>query len=221
MDAFELREEAHPAQPPCVTPVITSQPFQFLSLPREIRDAIYHHPLNKPHPSSILDLAGTCYIERKKSGSYWGTEKSTRLFRVNRQVSHEALKIFYSSFPFQFTQCIDTTIVNAVFRNTLPARHRGFISRVRFRISVRSVPGPSTISDDDNVRHALQTLVPLLPGVRRADLWLTIRGHQVPEYQIRGSYGENCGSTCRFLQLHPSGPRCPGFSATPLHGKDM
>ena len=38
---------------------------------------------------------------------YWGTEKSTRLFRVNRQVSDEALKIFYSSFPFYFPQWID------------------------------------------------------------------------------------------------------------------
>lgn len=50
---------------------------------------------------------------------YWGTKESTRLFLVNRQISNEALEIFYSTYPFHFPQSVDVALVNATLRDTL------------------------------------------------------------------------------------------------------
>ena len=94
-----------------VAPSVPSQPFPFLKLPREIRDLIYHYaPLRGP---TVTPIAISYMLWILSLTVYWGTEKSTRLFRTNRQVSTESSEMFYSSFPFHFPQTVDIALVNA------------------------------------------------------------------------------------------------------------
>ena len=76
------------------------QPFLFLKSPREIRGIIiFLRPLPAGHwtkrDANAYLLHEPCKSSLNFSLTYWGTEKSTRLFRVNRQVSAEALERFY------------------------------------------------------------------------------------------------------------------------------
>lgn len=106
----------HPAEPD-IAPSVPSRPFPFLKLPREIRDSIYYYALTRPDTGPSVTPRHICYIQHRwsalSSPTYWGTEKSTRLFRVNRQVSDESLELFYSSFPFYFPQYVDLALVDA------------------------------------------------------------------------------------------------------------
>jgi len=66
------------------------------------------------HPNVPADSASKPYWT-----PYWGTKESTRLFLVNRQISNEALELFYSTYPFHFPQSVDVALVNATLRDTL------------------------------------------------------------------------------------------------------
>lgn len=179
-----------PPASPHSTPPVPSQPFPFLTLPREIRDLIYHYALLRPKtgpgitPSHICafrpqpDIVAEQYI-------YWGTEKSTRLFLVNRQFSYEALKLFYSSYPFNFAQTVDVALVNATLRDTLSPWARSLISSISLIIILRCTPDPFTASDEEERRLAIEAMVALLPNVKRFELTLTFVGVEVPEYQVK------------------------------------
>lgn len=50
---------------------------------------------------------------------------------------------------------------------------------------LRSTPGPSTLSEEEESRQAIEAVVDLLPNVKWVVLTLTFGGHDVPEYQVK------------------------------------
>ena len=187
MDFFENEEDQRPAQEE-VTQPLPSQPFPFLKLPREIRNSIYYYALVRPGTGPIFEPARICYMHHKASSrhsstSYWGTENSTRLFRVNHQVYSEVSEIFYSTFPFHFPQTVDIAMIHNTIRDTLPLRARRLIRKIGFMILIRGIPGPFTAKDDDEQRLAFEAVVKLLPNIQRVELSVAFVGHDVPEWQ--------------------------------------
>lgn len=92
---------------------------------------------------------------------YWGMEKSTCLFRVNRQVSAETSEIFYSVFPFQFSQSISIKMVSAILRDTLTPYARSLTRVVMFNVNMRITQGPFPQGDEENRWRALEAVVVL------------------------------------------------------------
>lgn len=197
MADFIREEEAHylirSVSPNAPTPV-PSQPFPLLSLPREIRDSIYYYALLRPRNGPSVNATSICYFHpkvRADSASksywtpYWGTRESTRLFLVNRQISNEALDLFYSTFPFHFLQTVDVALVNATLRDTLSPWARGLITRIGFMFGLLCTPGPFTLRREEKARLAVEAVVDLLPNVKRVILTLTFTGHDVPEHQVK------------------------------------
>lgn len=188
---FEDEQDQGTAQEEVSQPVPT-QPFPFLKLPREIRDSVYSYALMRPGTGPCAKPA-ICEIEHKASRyvsrshwgrPYWGTEKSTRLFRVNHQVYSEASEIFYSTFPFHFPLTIDVALINDSLRATLNLRARTLIRKVGFFVSVRSIPGPYTAEDDAKQRLAFEAVVKLLPNIRQVEISLAVGGHDAPDGQV-------------------------------------
>lgn len=98
-------------------PDIRDESFRLLDLPRELRDLIYDYALLGPPDRHyilapvILSLNNEYYPSCKKRPRedlpYWGREQSTRLFRVNRQVSNESLEVFNTRFRFRLALARD------------------------------------------------------------------------------------------------------------------
>lgn len=175
------------------TPV-PSQPFPVLKLPREVRDLIYYYALLRPRNGPSVELAHICYLHPKvpinvgyKSywTPYWGTKQSTRLFLVNRQISNEALELFYSTYPFHFPQSVDLALVNATLRDTLSPWSRSLITRIGFTFGLFTTTGPFTPSIEEEARQVIEAVVELLPNVKRVVLALWFAGFDVPEYQVK------------------------------------
>lgn len=188
MEFFDNEEDRRPVPEEVIQPV-PSQPFPFLKLPREIRDSIYYHALVRPGTGPYVEPARICYMHHEASSphistSYWGTEKSTRLFRVNHQVYSEASELFYSTFPFHFPPTIDTALVHKTLRDTLPVRTRRLIREIGFMTHVSGIAGPFTAQDDDKQRLAFEAVAKLLPNIQRVELSLAIVGLDVPEWQV-------------------------------------
>lgn len=134
MDFFANEEDQRPAQEVDTQP-LPSQPFPFLNLPREIRNSIYYYALTNPGKRPNFEPAHICYLDYKAStcntsASYWGAEKSTRLFRVSHQIYSEAFEMFYSTFQFHFPKTINIALVHKTLRDTLPLRARGLIRNI-------------------------------------------------------------------------------------------
>ena len=190
MDFIKEEESLHllpPASLILPSP-IPSQPFPFLSLPREIRDSIYYYALLHNSPSPSIG-PNHCYFIRPKESAdpwkYWGTEKSTRLFRVNHQVSHEALELFYSTYFFYCPIRTTTTLINATIRDTLTPWARSLIRNIGFHMNILSTAGPFTPSDEEQRRQVFEAAVELLPNLKQVELTLNFIGRAVPDYQIK------------------------------------
>lgn len=189
MQFFENEEDQRPPPAEIIFP-IPSHPFPFLKLPREIRDAIYHFALIRSGTGPNVKPTGICFMHHKASSphvstSYWGTEKSTRIFRVNHQICSEATEVFYSTFPFHFSQTIDLRMVHDTLRDTLPLRARNFINNIGFMILVRTRPNPFTAEDDEKQRRALEAVVALLPNIKRVEVSLAVFDRDVPDWQVK------------------------------------
>ena len=193
MDFFKEEEALHllPSTSLILPSPIPSQPFPFLSLPREIRDSIYYYALLHNSPSPSIG-PNHCYFHPKRSvdprfppTEYWGTEKSTRLFRVNHQVSHEAMELFYSTYFFYYPIRTTFTLVNATIRDTLTPWARSLIRNIGFQMNLLCTPGPFTIGDEDQRRQAFEAAVKLLPNIKRVELTLNFIGRAVPDYQVK------------------------------------
>lgn len=167
---------------------VPTQPFPFLKLPRELRDFAYYHALLRPGTGPNVEPTRICYMHHKASSrhvstSYWGTEKSTRLFRVNHQVYSEASEVFYSTFPFHFPSTIDTAMVNDTLK-ILNIRARGLVRKVGFMLLIRSIPSPYTPKDDDKNERAFEAVTRILPNITQVEATTAFIGHDVPEWQI-------------------------------------
>jgi len=128
---------------------VPSQPFPVLKLPREIRNSIYYHALLRPRNGPSVNPTYICYFHPKVPADsaskscwtpYWGTKEFTRLVLVNRQISNEALELFYSAFPFHFPQSVDVALVNATLRDTLSPWARSLITRIGFMFGLFLYP---------------------------------------------------------------------------------
>ena len=182
-EATGLTGPVEPASPTSVSP----QPFPFLRLPREIRDLIYYYTLLRSYTGSTLVSLDTCFVSHKAwdvpALDYWGSEKATRLFRVNHQISNEAIELFYSSFTMQFDPLMDVDQVNATFRDMLSPRIRGLISTIGFTINSCTLFDQFTLDSEEKQRQAFEALVQLLPNMRHIKLTLSIVGPDVRESQ--------------------------------------
>ena len=135
------------------------QSFRFLDLPRELRDQIYHLALlrhvgpelprtpadvisrwDDPRVNHACSKPGRNWFFYRKKGkiywrAYWGTERATRLFRVNRQVSEESLQLFYSRFRFQVEFCPrQKGLFHKVLCDTLPSSSVALIKNIQFTL---------------------------------------------------------------------------------------
>jgi hypothetical protein len=173
---------------------VPSQPFPVLKLPREIRNSIYYYALLRPRNGPSVNPTHICYFHPNVPADsaskpywtpYWGTKESTRLFLVNRQISNEALELFYSTYPFHFPQSVDVALVNATLRDTLSPWARSLITRIGFMFGLLCTPGPFTVRNEEKARQAMEAVVDLLPNVKRAVLTLTFAGDDEPEYQVK------------------------------------
>lgn len=170
-----------------ITPSGQLQPFPFLQLPRELRDSIYYYALLRPghyvnrSPVHICSLDD--HVSWKSSDYYWGTEKSTRLFRVNHQVSDEALEVFYSRFPFHFPPWV-AKVKRALC--PLSASSRSLITSVAMRLFLTTgVHWKVNVKDEEDWRMAVEAMIEMLPNVRRVELTFSQSGQTAPDDQVK------------------------------------
>ena len=202
---FVKFKDAHPLLPPA-SPIpalpIPSQPFPFLKLPREIRDSIYRYALllnetshfvfpsqryHNGHEGSCDRWKGTVNPWLPGSTNYWGTEFSTRLFRVNHQVCYEALELLYSTSFFDFTIGTTVSLVNATIRDTLTPWAKSMIRNIGFHIYFFYSHSDSfTLEYEEERRQGFEAVVKLLPNVTRVELTLEVSGSTVPHDQVKG-----------------------------------
>ena len=201
---FIKEEEALSLLPPA-SPIppspIPAQSFPFLKLPREIRDSIYHYALFLDRTSRFV-FPSQCYHSPPDepsdppegpvnpwlpgSTNYWGTELSTRIFRVNHQICREALELLYSTSCFDFTIGTTVSLVNATIRDTLNPWARSLIRNIGFRIYFfYSHSDYFTLDYEEERRQGFRAAVKLLPNVTRVELTLEVSGIAVPEYQVK------------------------------------
>ena len=141
----------------------STQPFLFLSLPPEIRNQIYHF--------------ASLHTTR-------GSEQSTRLFRVNRQVSIESMQVFYSTFYFQ--HWIDCIFVHCVLVDTLTPWTKELITTVAFdhRIQLRVADSLETERYNDGRKKAMVTALELLPNVNKITMSLDSNGDEILDSEV-------------------------------------
>ncbi|KAL8853326.1 MAG: hypothetical protein Q9221_001802 [Calogaya cf. arnoldii] len=187
MAFFGLKEDQRPV-PEEINRPVPNEAFAFLKLPREIRDLIYYYALIRPGSGPNVEPARVCYMHHSASSrylstSYWGTEKSTRLFRVSHQVYNEASSIFYSAFPFYFPSHMDIAMVNDTL-GILNIRSRNLIQKLGFVLVFRSIQSPTTSENDEKKGRAMEAALKLLPNVTQVEATVALIGHDVPKWQI-------------------------------------
>ena len=151
--------------------------FPFFLLPRELRDEIYYFTLLSinPVPLKPILLDNTIHIQKKVSCEPTerkfisaGTEASTRLFRVCRQISDEALQVFYSAFNFQICDCTTNEVLTRMLRDTLTPIARSRIRYVTFYVDNPLPPGFPSVTQMlwEYWARNIETMLQLLPQLR-------------------------------------------------------
>ena len=187
MDLFE-DEEDRQHRVNGTTLSTSAPPFPFLRLPRELRDLVYSHALIRPDSGPHDEPTDICYLHHSPSSrhfstSYWGTEKSTRLFRVNHQIYSEASEIFYATFSFYFPPIMDTTMIHDRV-NILNGRCRALIRKIGFMLPFRGVTSTVTSKAENRMAQAFMAATRLLPKVTQVEVNIAIVGPYLPERQI-------------------------------------
>lgn len=186
MDYTNFEESLHSLPPPyqLIPSPVPSQPFPFLKLPREIRDLIYHYALLYDWAAPGV-ISNRCYFNRRGRPlplthplKYWGSERSTRLFRVNHQVSHEALELFYSTYFFCYPVQNSISLVNSRVRDPLTPWARSLIKNISFHVVIAR-------GREELRRQELEATVKLLPNVKRVKLTLAFLNRTVSDYQVK------------------------------------
>lgn len=191
LEVTKVNWDDTPPSPKSPDPVsyVPMTPFPLLQLPREIRDLIYYHALSGPEIVVFPDRSSQVATRLRSSEDLqkfcWGTENSTRLFRVNHQVFNEASQLFYSTFHFRFSYSFSVQSVNALFRDCLSVKTRNLISNICFPIVIWSTPGPFTFKDEEKRRQAIAAAIKFLPNLRRVALTVSLNG-DVSEGKVKG-----------------------------------
>ncbi|KAL8883256.1 MAG: hypothetical protein Q9192_007312 [Flavoplaca navasiana] len=165
----------------------SARSFPLLRLPRELRNLVYSHALVRPGSDAYVEPIRVCYMHHKASSrhgstSYWGTEKSTRLFRVNHQIYNEASEIFYSTFSFNFPPTMVITMVNNTL-GVLTDRCRRLIRNIGFTLPFRSVTSRITSKAENRMAQTFVAAARLLPNVTQVEVSIALIGPYIPEHQ--------------------------------------
>lgn len=101
-------------QPTCTPPLVSlpaSSPStsRFFFLPLELRVQIYYYALLHPQEGAAIS-PDNVHVKCRKGNlhdygwrsDWWGTERMSRLLRVNPQIYYEATEVFYTRFAFLF-----------------------------------------------------------------------------------------------------------------------
>jgi len=129
---------------------MSTDPFPFLQLPREIRDLIYYYALTRSESSLTMSPENIyCYSKsdvwpNENPAPVWGRGRPTCLFRVNRQFSAEASEILYSKIPFHFERSIDASFNSFPLPDNMLFRNRGLVKSIGFTITVSTKESTST-----------------------------------------------------------------------------
>ncbi|KAL8830030.1 MAG: hypothetical protein Q9191_001669 [Dirinaria sp. TL-2023a] len=164
--------------------------FPFLKLPREVRYAIYRLVLTAAPFVSTLNLekeTPTWWMHHPAwdpdvSKTYLGSEKSTRLFRVNRQIAAEAMDVFYSSFIFNYSLPLtyDSKRTASLFRRILSMRVRSLIKKLVLEPTIFMNLNPKKHSTNlvEREKQCIVEVLHWLPNVTHVELdfWL----HRAP-----------------------------------------
>lgn len=170
---------------------ISSRPLPsssgFLKLPREIRDCIYYYTLIS-RPSEIVTIAISSQIsDRWWQKISWGTEKSTRLFRVNRQVASEASDLFYSLSCFQFKPSVNVRFINSIFRDNVTVGAREKVKSLHFQFFMTPRSSTSLTKREERNRNVLETTTGLLPRLGREGQGRIYLGSKIKIPQLKQS----------------------------------
>ncbi len=169
---------------------VSTEPFPFLQLPREIRDLIYYFaltrlisPLTIP-PENIYCYPSDVRIE-KNSMLLWDKARPHHLFRVSHQICAEALEIFYSKFPMQFTHSLATPFINVTLWDNMSLENRSLVKSVGFTIIVTITKSHWYISQEMQIRKEVEDVHKWLPNIRRVDLAFGIESRPPRESQVK------------------------------------
>ncbi|KAL8996023.1 MAG: hypothetical protein Q9169_004370 [Polycauliona sp. 2 TL-2023] len=189
MDCLDIEEGQQPAQDEITLPLAV-RPFPFLKLPREIRDIIYFHSFTRANAGPNAKPARICYMHNKASSRhfstpYWGTERATRLLRVNHQVYNEASDMFYSTFHFHYPSTVKDSMVDDTL-SILNIRSRALIRYIGFSLHIRSIQTTATAKDDAKNERAFDAAMRLLPNITQVEVIIPFIGHDVPKWEIGG-----------------------------------
>lgn len=94
---------------PISLPAPSPSTSRFFSLPLELRIQIYYYALLHPREGTPISPDNIHVICRKGNrydygwrSDWWGSERMTRLLRVNAQIYYEATEVLYTRFTFLF-----------------------------------------------------------------------------------------------------------------------
>lgn len=170
---------------------ISIDPFPFFQLPREIRDLIYYFALLRSDSKLTIKPENFyCYSEsdvwpHKDPAPVWDRGRPARLFRVNRQFSAEASKVFYARFPVQFKHTIPAPPIDFAFPDNMSFRNRRYVKSVGFTIMVMISSSPISFSEEEKVRQDFEDALNWLPYIRRVDLVFEMCGDYPQDLRIK------------------------------------
>ncbi|KAL8692993.1 MAG: hypothetical protein Q9218_002082 [Villophora microphyllina] len=183
-----------------------SGPTSFFHLPLEIREMIYRYTFERQDTDIQLMTYDTDTEQTRlgdtvlvhKRDPYWKNPRSTSLFRVNRQISTEARRLFYSQFIFEFlpwTEFKEQNSVDSISyfpRQLFSPETRPLVKKVRFSLvifsPVRSAPTGVTESLIKSChryrlerRRFIRTFMELLPNIKKIEVVFAVYVHTPTE----------------------------------------
>ena len=165
--------------------------YSFLKLPLELRNLVYHYALIHPDGTRDGQANDNCYfypsrLSRYDITQYWGTEASTRLFRVNRQISTEAIHLLYTTFIFNFIPYLFNEGVSALDARLcwLGAEKRHLIRKVAFVMMYHVDCTSDNISVEIFWRRWIETVMRHLPNMERVRFYIDFTGHNFNDSDI-------------------------------------
>jgi len=124
------------------TSISTPKSFNYLSLPRELRDQVMDHAL---HPGEV-------YITTDRSSLQDRRRYGVQLLASCRQVYEEGHEIWYGKNTFRITSCSDVEMRKILVQ--YQKKHRAMISKLVVEFTVEDLPtGLQVRSDGATISH--------------------------------------------------------------------